>query len=118
MLPTGSPLDHVAVRRMASQLISRSSTSATPSFFAGQANLVLKGPNFREILTAVQDVLQILEEVRAATAENLGLVANRKDATRLSPGLPKVAFVAPPRAYRTTQGREISPDAHNDLKVG
>ena len=40
----------------------------------------------------------------------LGLVKDRRDGTRLSPGLPKVGFVARPQAYRTTAGVDMSED--------
>jgi hypothetical protein len=112
MLPTGSPLDHLLLANGRSIDISVVD-AGNPVVFCRASELGLEGSELPGDLDRRPDVLQILEEVRAATAENLGLVANRKDATRLSPGLPKVAFVAPPRAYRTTQGREISPDAHN-----
>ena len=60
-----------------------------------------------EAATAATDTL---EEARAIVAERLNLVADRKDATRLTPGLPKVGFVAEPLDYTASDGSTVRAD--------
>jgi 2-methylaconitate cis-trans-isomerase PrpF len=57
-------------------------------------------------------VLRALEEIRCRAAEMLS-IASAADATRVSPGLPKVAVVGAAAAYRTSQGREQDAESHD-----
>lgn len=112
LLPTGKALDVVTLRDGRSLEISIVDAVNPVAFCDGRA-LGLRGTELPREIEGRADVRDALEEVRALAAEMLGIVPSRDVATRLSPGLPKVAFVAPPHAYRTAGGTELSEETHN-----
>jgi 2-methylaconitate cis-trans-isomerase PrpF len=57
--------------------------------------------------TALTDTL---EEIRAIAAEWMGIVPSRELALEKSPGLPKVAMIAPPAEYTATGGETVRAD--------
>jgi methylitaconate Delta-isomerase len=107
LLPTGNPKDTVTIADGRSFTVSIVD-AANPVVFLSAEELGVDPTILPRELEANVAVTDVLEEVRSVVAEWLGLVDNRKDATRLSPGLPKVGFVARPMAYRTTVGQEIA----------
>ena len=48
-------------------------------------------------------LLEQCEEIRSVVAEIMG-IAKKEDATRTSPGVPKIALVSPPTHYQTPKG--------------
>ena len=113
LLPTGNPRDTVTIADGRSYTVSIVD-AANPVVFLSAEELGVDPTILPKELEANVAVTDVLEEVRCIVAEWLGLVEDRKDGTRLSPGLPKVGFVARPRAYRTTVGVEI-PESEIDL---
>ena len=85
--------------------------AANPVVFIAAAELGVTGAELPPELEARADVMATLEEIRGITAEMIGLVADRREAKAKSPGVPKVAIVAPSRAFRTTGGAELATDA-------
>jgi methylitaconate Delta-isomerase len=106
LLPTGRPLDTVELadgRRFEVSVVD----AANPVVFARAADLGLEGTELPHEIEQATDATAVLEEIRGIVAELLGLVTDRRDATRGSPGLPKVGFVAPPLTYVTTGGSTV-----------
>lgn len=106
LLPTGRPCDEIVVgdgRRFEVSVVD----AANPTVFLRAADIGLTGTELPPEIEARTDATDILEEVRSVVAEQLGLVADRRDATRLTPGLPKVGFVSSPADYAATGGTPI-----------
>lgn len=106
LLPTGHPRDTVELasgRQIEISVVD----AANPTVFVRAADLGLMGTELPPEIEARADVTAVLEEVRSVVAEWIGLVADRREATAKSPGLPKVGFVSPPTSYRATDGVEV-----------
>ena len=113
LLPTGHPIDSLALG--AGRTIEASIVDAgNPVVFVRAADLGLAGSELPPAIEARADVTDLLEAVRSAVAEMIGIVPDRGLATSRSPGLPKVGFVAAPMAYRTSGGSEL-PASSMDL---
>ncbi|MHB0869781.1 MAG: PrpF domain-containing protein, partial [Chloroflexota bacterium] len=100
LLPTGRVRDTIQVedRRYTVSLVD----AANPGIFVRAGDLGLKGTELAGEIDANPWLLQELESIRSIGAEMIGLVQDRRDGTRLSPAVPKVAFVSPPHEYRSS----------------
>lgn len=110
LLPTGHPCEEVELadgRQIQISVID----AANPTVFVRARDLGLRGIELPPEIEARTTATAILEEVRSIVAERLGLVKDRRDATRLSPGLPKVGFVAAPADYETSDGSRQPADS-------
>jgi len=110
LLPTGRPIDTIPLaggRMIEASIVD----AANPVVFLRASDLGLAGTELPAEIEARVDATAVLEEARSVAAEWLGLVADRAEATRRSPGLPKVGFVAPPADYVTTAGAPVPADA-------
>ncbi len=110
LLPTGRPRDEVELadgRLLEVSVVD----AANPVVFLRASDLGFAGTELPAEIEARTDATARLEEVRGIVAEWLGIVDDRSEATRRSPGLPKVGFVAPPADYRTTEGSDLSAGA-------
>jgi len=110
LLPTGHPRDRLELDDGRSYEVSIVD-AANPVVFVAAEALGLIGTELPVEIEAGPAATEVLEALRGIVAEMLGLVPDRHDATRVTPGLPKVGFVAPPMAYTTTAGVEIPEDA-------
>jgi 2-methylaconitate cis-trans-isomerase PrpF len=110
LLPTGRPCD-VAVltdgRRVEVSLVD----AANPVVFVDAACLGLTGAELPDEIAGRPDIGADLEAIRSLAASWLGIVDDPAEATRRSPGLPKVGFVAPPASYRAMGGEEVAPES-------
>lgn len=84
--------------------------AANPFVFVRASGLGLKGAETPEEINSRKDLLRRLEEIRSAVAEMIGLVEDRKMATKNSPAVPKIALVAKSQEYVTPEGRRIGGD--------
>lgn len=75
--------------------------------FVRASALGLTGTELPSRLVASPDVMTTVECIRAAAAEHLGLVTDRREATAKSPALPKIAMVAPPQTYYDSNGATV-----------
>ena len=115
LLPTGRVVDRLQVPGLG--LVEASLVDATnPGVFVDAAALGITGTEEPAALERNQAVMERLEAIRGAAAVAMGLAATPEDATRRSPGVPKVAVVAPPRAAATLAGVRLDPEAM-DLTV-
>jgi methylitaconate Delta-isomerase len=110
LLPTGRRCDRVELEDGRSFEVSIVD-AANPVVFLRAADLGLAGTELPLEIEARRDIMETVEAVRSVVAEWLGLVDDRREATRRSPGLPKIGFVAPPAAYRSTTGEDIPAEA-------
>jgi len=112
LLPTGRSVDRVVLadhRQIDVSIVD----AGNPVVFCEASALGLTGTELPLAVEAQPGVMQALEEIRSIAAELIGIVPDRTVATRTSPGLPKVAFVAPRAAYRTTTGEAVTTEAHD-----
>lgn len=113
LLPTDRPRDEVTLddgRTFEVSIVD----AANPVVFVAAEALGFSGTELPLEIEAATAATDTLEEIRGVVAEWLGLVPDRHDATKVTPGLPKVGFVAPPMAYRTTAGVDV-PEGSVDL---
>ena len=106
LLPTGNVRDTIQVegRSYTVSLVD----AANPGIFVGAEELGLKGTELASEIDANAALLEELEKIRSVGAEMIGTVADRRDGTRLSPAVPKMAFVSRPQEYRSSKGEVIS----------
>jgi hypothetical protein len=106
LLPTGRPAQ--VVRLADGRELTVSVVDATnPTVFIDARDAGLTGLELPDELEANTAATALLEETRSIIAAEIGLVDDPADATRLSPGLPKVAVVAAPAGYQTTTGGRV-----------
>jgi len=107
LLPTGKPKEPITIADGRTFTVSVVD-AANPVVFMMADELGVDPAILPKGIDANKDLQDVLEETRCIVAEMLGIVADRKDGTRVSPGLPKVGFVGRPKAYRTTAGMDIA----------
>jgi 2-methylaconitate cis-trans-isomerase PrpF len=88
--------------------------AANPVVFCEASSVGLTGTELPAAIEARPDVVRKLEALRCIAAERIG-IAPRELASRASPGLPKVAVVAPPAPYRTSRGTDEPAESHDLL---
>lgn len=113
LLPTGQPCEQITIADGRTFTVSIVD-AANPVVFLLAEELGVDPAILPKQIEANKDLCDVLEETRCIVAEMLGLVADRRDGTRLSPGLPKVGFIGRPQAYRTTAGVDV-PESAIDL---
>jgi methylitaconate Delta-isomerase len=115
LLPTGQPSQ--VVKLADGREFRVSVVDATnPTVFLDARDVGLSGTELPDELERNVAATSILEEARSIIAAEIGLVDDPADATRLSPGLPKVAVVAAPVGYDTAAGERV--EAHEIEVVG
>ena len=78
--------------------------AANPFVFVRAADLGLKGNETMDEFGNNEATLKNYEEIRLVVAEIMG-IAKKEEATAKSPGVPKIAVVAPPTPYATPKGQ-------------
>ena len=106
LLPTGRACDDLVLADGRTVHVSVVD-AGNPTVFLRAADLGLSGTELPAALDAAHAATAVLEEARSIVAEMLGLVPDRRDATRLSPGLPKVGYVSAPVGYPTSAGDRV-----------
>ena len=110
LFPTGRPLDRLdipGVGKLELTLIN----AGNPAVFVDAAALGLRGDESQERINSDAALLARCEAVRAHAAVAMGLAASAEEASIKRPATPKLAFVAPPRAYIAADGRAVSADS-------
>jgi probable AcnD-accessory protein PrpF len=114
MFPTGNlveDLDVPGVGTLQATMI----TAGIPTVFVNAADIGYNGTELQPAINDDKAALAKLEAIRVAGALRMGLIqAPEEAATRQH--TPKVAFVAPPKAYAASSGKAIAADAI-DLNV-
>lgn len=103
LLPTGKVKEEVKFPTVGTLTVSMVD-AANPFVFVRASDLRLKGNETLEEIAGNDALLGKCEEIRSVVAEIMG-IAKKEEATEKSPGVPKIAFVAPPAPYQTPSGR-------------
>lgn len=103
LLPTGKVREQVKFPTLGALEVSMVD-AANPFVFVRATDLGLKGNETLEEFAGNEALLKKCEEIRSVVAEIMG-IAKKEDATHLSPGVPKIAVVAPPMSYQTPKGK-------------
>ena len=102
LLPTGKVKEEVKFPTVGTLTVSMVD-AANPFVFVRARDLGLQGNESMEEVAGNGQLLDRCEEVRSTVAEIMG-IAKKEEATRLSPGVPKIALISPPTTYRTPKG--------------
>jgi len=108
LLPTGNAVDALDVPGIGSVTVSLVD-AANPVVFVQPHALGLLGTELPDYVDADSRLLQRIEAIRAHGAVRMGLVTTPEEATKRSPGVPKIAFVSAPTPYTSTSGRAVDP---------
>lgn len=106
LLPTGKPVEQVHLssgRSLSVSIVDAGNTLV----FCDAMELGLQGTELPSEIEQRQDIMAVLEEIRSIAAVRLGLVSTPDDALSITPGAPKVGFVAPPTSYKTASGTTV-----------
>jgi 2-methylaconitate cis-trans-isomerase PrpF len=109
LLPTGRACDELTLAD--GRVITVSVVdAANPTVFLRAADLGLTGTELPPALDAATEATAVLEEARSIVAEMLGLVPDRRNATKVTPGLPKVGYVTAPVSYAASGDGRVEAD--------
>jgi len=86
-------------------------TAGNPTVFVRAADLALSGIESQDALDGCPELCARLEAIRAAGAVRMGLAPDAASATSMRPATPKIAWVAPARAYQSSAGKSIGADS-------
>ncbi|MGE5640323.1 MAG: 2-methylaconitate cis-trans isomerase PrpF [Clostridia bacterium] len=105
MFPTGRLVDSLdsANGKVEATLIN----AGNPTVFIDAASLGLTATERQEEVNSAAALLEKLEALRARGAVAMGLAKSVEEASRSVLHTPKIAFVAPPRAYTASSGRRV-----------
>ena len=109
LLPTGHATDTLALEsglRVTVSLVD----AAAPMVFVLAEELGASATELPQDLDANHAQQDLLEEIRAQAAVQLGMAESVAQAREKVKAIPKIAIVAPPTAYRTTRHTPISAD--------
>lgn len=81
--------------------------AANPVIFVKAQDIGLHGTETVAEIDNRPDILALLEEIRGKAAAQLGLVDEWQHAATITPGVPKVAMVAPAQSYTDLYGRTV-----------
>jgi hypothetical protein len=107
--PTGQPMGLLTVPGLGEISVSIVDVSS-PLVFVRPEDVGLLGTELPDRIDSDQELLVRLEAIRSAAAVELGLVHRPEDATRRTPGIPKLAMVTGPTDYQTSLGETVNAD--------
>lgn len=110
LLPTGNASDSIDIPEFGALRVSLIN-AGNPTVFARADAFDLTGRELPESVNRDARLLARFEAVRARAAVMMGLARSLDDATRNRPAVPKLALVAPPTAYRSSAGSDVSKDS-------
>ena len=113
VLPTGVAQQEIILasgRQLTLSLVD----AAIPTVFVRAEELAVDARRLAADLDGESALQELLEEIRCHGAVLLGLAENIESAHTHSPGVPKIAMVAPPASYESSGGKCVDV-AHIDL---
>jgi 2-methylaconitate cis-trans-isomerase PrpF len=111
LLPTGRVVDEMTLKDGHKVRVSIVD-AANPAVFVKAADIGLTGKELPEDTQTNPTILETMEDIRTTAAVMMGL-ADKKEET--GPAVPKVAFVAQPQDYVTSDGMPIKADTFDLL---
>jgi probable AcnD-accessory protein PrpF len=106
MFPTGNLVDSLEVPGMGT-LEATLITAGIPTVFVEAQAIGFTGTELQPAINGDPAILAKLEAIRVAGALRMGLISSPEEAARRQ-HTPKVAFVAPPRDYLASSGKQIA----------
>jgi 2-methylaconitate cis-trans-isomerase PrpF len=103
LLPTGKVREEVKFPSLGVLEVSMVD-AANPFVFVRATDLGLRGNETMDEFGNDENTLRKCEEIRSVVAEIMG-IAKKEEATAKSPGVPKIAVVAPAASYAAPKGR-------------
>lgn len=109
LFPTGHPQDVVETDRGPVRVTFVD--AGNPVIFAYAPDLGLTGTEMPAAVDADPDLLERLERIRGQASVWMGMSSDPLEARRVSRGIPKVGWVAPPAAQFDLAGRRVEAEA-------
>jgi hypothetical protein len=106
MFPTGNVVDRLDIPSLGTFDVTMIN-AGMPTIFINASALQLTGVEMQAEIDSRPELLEALESIRAHGAVAMGLADNAKNATERRPHSPKLAFVAPPQNYRSSDSKQI-----------
>lgn len=114
MFPTGNLVDELDVPGVGTFKVTMI-TAGIPTVFVNAVDLGYDGTELQPAINGDKAALEKLEAIRVAGALRMGLIKTPEEAIKRQHS-PKVAFVAPPKDYASSSGKQIAADGI-DLNV-
>ena len=105
MFPTGNLVDQLEVPGVGT-FPATMITAGIPTVFVNAEDIGYTGTELREAINTYAQALARLEKMRVAGAVRMGLSKTPEEAATRQ-HTPKVAFVSPPKNYKSASGKEI-----------
>jgi hypothetical protein len=109
MFPTGNLVDDLEVPADVVEggtLKATMITAGIPTIFVNAEDIGYQGTELREAINSDPTQLARFEQIRIAGALRMGLIKTAEEAATRQ-HTPKIAFVSPPKDYRTSSGKEV-----------
>ena len=107
MFPTGNLVDDLEVPGIGT-FKATMITAGIPTVFVNAQDIGYTGTELREQINTDAEALKRFEAIRVAGALRMGLIKTPEEAATRQ-HTPKIAFVAPPTAYKASSGKTIEP---------
>ncbi|CAD5108790.1 2-methylaconitate cis-trans isomerase PrpF [Zestomonas carbonaria] len=105
MFPTGNLVDDLEVPGVGTFKATMIS-AGIPTVFVNAADIGYQGTELREDINSDPEQLARFEQIRIAGALRMGLIKTPEEAATRQ-HTPKIAFVSPPKDYRTSSGKQV-----------
>lgn len=105
MFPTGNLVDDLEVPGVGT-FKATMITAGIPTIFVNAEDIGYQGTELREAINGDPAQLARFEQIRIAGALRMGLIKTAEEAATRQ-HTPKIAFVSPPKDYRTSSGKEV-----------
>jgi probable AcnD-accessory protein PrpF len=105
MFPTGNLVDDLDVPGIGT-FKATMITAGIPTVFVNAEDIGYQGTELREDINGDPVQLARFEQIRIAGALRMGLIKTAEEAATRQ-HTPKIAFVSPPKDYRTSSGKEV-----------
>ena len=105
MFPTGNLVDDLEVPGVGTFKATMIS-AGIPTVFVNAEDIGYKGTELREAINSDPEQLARFEQIRIAGALRMGLIKTPEEAATRQ-HTPKIAFVSPPKDYRTSSGKQV-----------
>ena len=108
MFPTGHLVDDFEVPGVG-LLKATMINAGIPTIFINAEDIGYQGTELQEVINGDEKALAMFENIRAHGALRMGLISSLEEASTRQ-HTPKVAFVAEPKSYPSSSGKEVSED--------
>ncbi|WP_343350070.1 2-methylaconitate cis-trans isomerase PrpF [Pseudomonas sediminis] len=105
MFPTGNLVDDLDVPGIGT-FKATMITAGIPTIFVNAEDIGYQGTELREAINGDPAQLARFEQIRIAGALRMGLIKTTEEAATRQ-HTPKIAFVSPPKDYRTSSGKDV-----------